>query len=307
MRRLFWVLCAMLIVQAGAFTQEGAGATSAAVSAATQKKLEQLLPASAALGARPLAKPVFYGANLYEYIDGGAEAYHLYGFVALIHQQYRAKDTDIAVDIYDMGQPLNAFGIYASERAPDYHYIPVGAEGYVSESTLNFLQGAYYIKLSTSDPQAKAAPTLQAFARSVSGRIQTGKTMPKMFSLFPTANRVARSEKFIRQAPLGHDFLAPAYQATYKLSGKESTLLLSQAANARDARDRVKRLESHFRSAGKVTPAAGLGPGAFKGSTSFEGEMLVAPRGNYAAVLVNPGPSGEAFLKAILARLPETK
>jgi hypothetical protein len=148
---------------------------------------------------------------------------------------------------------------------------------------------------------------LQALARSVSGRIQTGKTMPKIFSLFPTANRVARSEKFIRQAPLGHDLLAPAYQATYKLSGKESTLVLSQAANAREARDRVKRLESHFRSAGKVAPAAGFGPEAFKGSTSFEGEMLVAARGNYAVVLVNPGPSGEAFLKAILAKLPETK
>ena len=47
-----------------------------------------------------------------------------------------------------MGNPLNAFGVYAAERSPEYKYIPVGAEGYISEGVLNFVQDRFYVKLS---------------------------------------------------------------------------------------------------------------------------------------------------------------
>jgi len=36
----------------------------------------------------------------------------------------------VTVDIYDMGNAQNAFGIYASERSPDNSFITLGAEGY---------------------------------------------------------------------------------------------------------------------------------------------------------------------------------
>src|ERR1039457_3038690 len=85
----------------------------------------------------------FYSADLYQYMDGGADIYLKYGLVALAHREYQGAGAEMTADVFDMGGPLQAFGIYSAERSPEYHFIPIGAEGYSSESTLNFLQGRY--------------------------------------------------------------------------------------------------------------------------------------------------------------------
>ncbi|MBU0985670.1 MAG: hypothetical protein KKH68_00325, partial [Proteobacteria bacterium] len=53
--------------------------------------------------------------NLYEYINGAAEFFIAYGFTELAGANYAPvsgdKDT-VTVDIYDMGNKLNAFGVF---------------------------------------------------------------------------------------------------------------------------------------------------------------------------------------------------
>jgi hypothetical protein len=100
-------------------------------SASEKTKLSALLPARA---------PVrFYTSDLYQYIDGGAEAYHGYGMVTLAHQEFKAGAAEVTIDLYDMGDPLRAFGIYASERSPEYRFLDIGAEGYAAGEILNFV------------------------------------------------------------------------------------------------------------------------------------------------------------------------
>jgi hypothetical protein len=271
---------------------------------ATKQKLLALFPDKTRLGAEPQGEPVYYGANLYEYIDGGAEVYHLFEFSTLIHQEYKAREADVTVDLYDLKNPLNAYGIYAAERSPAYHFIPMGAEGYVSDYALNFLQGPYYVKLSAFTPEGKADKILEAFARGISEKIVGGKDLPEIFNLFPRQNRAPRSEKFVRKAPLGHEFLSPAFQVTYKLEQGECTLLLSETGDATRSAERVTRLKEHFQKAGKVADAPAFGPGALKGSSSFEGEMFFLGRKKYLAILVNPQPGSDALFAELLAKTP---
>src|SRR4030042_4975524 len=57
--------------------------------------------------------------NLYEYIDGEAELYYAYGFRELATLTYfwkNPEDTFFTVNVYDMGDSLNAFGIYSNYR-----------------------------------------------------------------------------------------------------------------------------------------------------------------------------------------------
>ena len=76
--------------------------------------------------------------------------YLLYDFQLLLHGEFKAVAADFTADVYDMGKPEDAFGVYSVERSPKYSYIPVGAEGYRSKGVLNFFQDRYYVKL--SDP-----------------------------------------------------------------------------------------------------------------------------------------------------------
>ena len=281
---------------------QGAGAQGA-VPAAARQQLLKLLPDATAFGAAPMGGTVFYGDNLFEYINGGAEVYHQYEFVALAHQKYRVRDLELTVDIYDMQNALNAFGIYASERAPGYHYIAIGAEGYLNDPVLNFVQGGWYVKLSAFARTGTAA-ALESAARSVSAKIGTGKTLPATFALFPAAGRAPRSERFVRRSPLGHEFLAPMFHADYTVAGRTVTLALSDAGDSRAAVARAKQLETHFGKAGRAGAAAAIAPGAFRGSSRYDGEMLWAAKGRYVALLIGAAPGGDELFVRLLAALP---
>ena len=303
MRQLAAAAVTMLVLAA----QGNAGpalAGEAQVPPQARQRLAALLPDPAAIGAARMGETVFYGDNLFEYINGGADVYHQYDFVALAHQKYRVKDFELTVDIYDMKNALNAFGIYASERAPTYNYITIGAEGYLNDPVLNFVQGAWYVKLSAFSKGGKAAAALESAARSVSGKIGSGRTLPAVFALFPAAERAPRSERFVRRSPLGHDFLAPMFQVDYTLAGRKVTLALSDAENPRASSARAKQLEAHFAKAGKVGAAASVAPGAFRGSSRYDGEILWVAKGRYVAMLMGSAGSGDELFARLLAALP---
>ena len=275
------------------------------VPAALQARLSKLLPAAAEVGAGPAGRPRFYSSDLFQYLNGGAEAFHNYDLVAMVHQEYRVRGTEITVDIFDMGDGLNAFGVYSAERSPDYRFVSIGSEGHLSESTLSFFQGPFYVKLSAFSQQEKAAPVLESFAQAISRRIGPDKSLPVFLAWFPEQRLVARSQKYIKRAPLGHGFLAPAYLASYRFDGKEAVLVLSEAPNLADARQRLERLRSHFRETGKVVPAPRDGPGVCRGVNQLEGEWLFVLRGRYLVILTNPPAHPAGFLKDMLARAPE--
>jgi hypothetical protein len=286
--------------------EEGAeDSAPAVIPAAAKQRLAQLLPESSEVGATRTGEQKFYSSDLYQYSDGGADVYLDYGLVAMVHQEYKSSSTEVTLDVYNMGAPSNAFGIYAAESAPDYHFLPIGAEGYGTNEILNFFQDEFYVKLSAFSDKEKTAPVLERFAQAVSGRIGPSAPMPDFLSLLPAQHLVAHSCKFVRKSPLGHDFLAPAIVATYAWGEKQASLLISKAPDAKGAEKKVGQLRDYFGRSGKVAPQPGLAPGAFSGSNQFEGEAVFFASGSYAILCLNPPPDSEAFLKSVVERIAE--
>ncbi len=245
---------------------------------------------------------VFFGPDkLYEYMDGGADAFLLYDFRMLLHHDLKLKDVDLTVDIFDMGTPENAFGMYASERSPSYHFISMGAEGYDNEGILNFVQGRFYTKLAGFGNGANAV--MEQVAKDISGRIGGKASLPIGLQILPQTKRKTRSEQYVLKDPLGHPFLGPAYLATYDLGGKESTLVLSVARDEADAQNKLKQLSEHFQKTGKCDAAPEFGEGAIRASNSFEGQVLASAKGRYLILIINPADGGEALFSEALHRL----
>jgi hypothetical protein len=295
-------LVVVAVTMAALSGQPPTGATQ--VPPQVRQRLVAWLPDAAAIGAKALGDPVFYGENLFEYINGGAEVYHQYQFAGLVHQRYRVGEVELTVDVHDMAGALNAFGIYSVERAPGYNYVPIGAEGYLNDLALNFLQGPCYVKLLAAGRSARTAAVLDSVAKSISAKIGAGKSLPAALALFPAANKTPRSERFIRTSPLGYDDLAPMFQADYSLAGRKVTLAISDAGNRREALARAGRLEQRLAKAGKVGPAADIAPGAFRGSSRYDGEMLWAAKGRYVALLIGAAAGGNGLFKSLLANVP---
>ncbi len=264
--------------------------------------LTGLLPASEA-GAKASGQPRLYSSDLYQYIDGGAEAFHNYDMVAMVHQEYRMRDVELTVDIYDMGNPLNAFGVYSSERSPSARFLPIGAECSAGPLALNFWQGRYYVKLSAFGQEQNTTSAMESFAKAISKRIGPDLSLPSFYSLFPERNRVPRSYTYVKRAPLGYAFLEPAYTARYQIGGRETQLVLSQAPNPEGAKQRSELVMKHFSETGKVRAWPQVRD-AFRGGNQLEGEWLFFPRGRYAVILINPPASPRALLNELLTKIP---
>ncbi|MGA9626291.1 MAG: DUF6599 family protein [Bryobacteraceae bacterium] len=219
----------------------------------------------------------FYSSDLYRYMDGGADIYLKYGLVAMAHREYKRAGVDMTVDVFDMGSPLQAFGMYSAEHSPEYHFIDIGAEGYSSESTLNFLQGRYYVRLSAFGDGAAA--TLDNFAHAISRSIGGDRSLPALLDMLPRENRVARSEKYVVGAPAGHDFLSPALTASYHFDGEATTLVISLAADAREAERRVEQLRQYYSQSG--------------------GEAIFFARGRLAVLCLHAPADAAAFLDKV--------
>ncbi len=303
MLKLSFLRTLALVAISLAVTFVQAQSSASRTSDAAQKQLAGLLrePLPGHAGAQ--APPSFYASDaLYQYIDGGADIYLLYDFKRLLHQDFKNGATEVTVDIYEMGNIEDAFGIYAAERSPGYKFISIGAEGYRDKGILNYFEDRYYLKLSASG--ANADLLLDQLARLLSGRIGGSRTFPALLEKFPREHRVPHSEQYVRKDPLGHAFLAPAYIVAYSQGKQESKLLVSVANSVPEAKLRAEQLAKHFKQSGDCVSAPELGEGGIRARNNYEGRLIARTQGRYVIVLLNPPENGAEILKTIARSLP---
>lgn len=186
----------------------------------------------------------YFPGTLFEYIDGASEAYLSYDFKELLVAQYQKKGTEttITLEIYDMGTPLNAFGIFSSERYPDNPEAGVGNAGYLEEEVLNFISGRYYVKLLCYNGEADTPTYLKHFAREVESKIKDKASLPEMFRFFPTEGRIKNSEKFIKKNFMGFDFLKNGYAVTYRQNQAEFDGFIIEAGSISEAQAMLQKI-----------------------------------------------------------------
>jgi hypothetical protein len=297
-RSTSWLICGLLA--AGFFPQRssasGDGAPRSQASDIAQKHLLSFVGSPLPGHSTAQGTPSFFGPDrLYQFMDGGADVYLLYDFQVLLHQDFKSGQAELGVDIFEMGSAEVAFGIYAAERSPNYHFLDIGTEAYRSEGILNFLQDRYYVKLAGSGPGSD--DLLRQFARTLSERIAGTRSFPPLLKKIPQEHRVKYSEQFTRKDPLGHSFLSPAYIVSYKQGAAESKLLISVAKDPSEGKTRLEALAKYFRGSGKCEAAPDLGNGAIRGSDTFEGHVIAVAQGRYVIVVVNPVGNSPALLK----------
>ncbi len=213
-----------------------AGFRAAPPASASERVLTDLLPQVEGW-TMPEAPRKYSPGTLFEYIDGAAESYVGYDVVevAVGDFQRTGGSATLTADIYDMGSPANAFGIYASERFPESAFQPFGVQGYIEEGSLNFLAGRYYVKLLAFETGEQTESVLRAFAADILARIGDPGGFPAVFQAFPPAGRAAHTERFILKSVLGLEFLKNGYFVVYKLKGEEMEAFAMECASADEA------------------------------------------------------------------------
>lgn len=234
--------------------------------------------------------------NLFEYINGAAENYLSYDFVRLTLGQYKGSDDpgEMTVEIYDMGTPENAFGIYASERIPGSAFIPVGVQGYLEDGVLNFYAGRCYVKLLSYDAGDRTEDALRAFAAEILKGIPEPGDFPRPVRAFPAEGLAADSEKFIRRDFLGQAFLTRGYTADYRREGAgEFTLFIIDAGDEAAARGVLREMAARF------SAAVDAPEGMVRFKDPYLGNVAVAPAGRFLCGAMKIADGWEALGEAL--------
>ena len=267
--------------------------------------LDSLLPKELPGGWVLIEGPrLFNRKTLFEHIDGQAELYFKYGYwksVFATYQHPKRPEEQIEIDIYDMGNVLQAFGIFSRFRTEDRPG-GIGLDSYLDDHSLLFYKGRYYVMLYATEPNPS---NLRELGLAVSSRISDSIPRPKEINFFPVQGLKPSSIQYFSEGLLGHKFLKRGFQGIYldqaddkteaednpkvevkaKVAAepKESRLFLAIFKNAGEAKNAIKVFKDYLSKKGKVSPKipAGFGPNALGGEDPYHGKVLMVQKGFY--------------------------
>jgi hypothetical protein len=229
---------------------------------AADQKLEGFLPASCAPGWVMEGQVAAYTPeNLYRYINGEAEIYLPYGFKKATTVRYVRTNTPtsgpreegMVVNIFEMGSPLDAFGIYSNYRSSTLPQLKVGADGFLDETQLMFYQDRYFVQIETSGSLDLGAGLLLSCAEAVSGSLPQGREKPREIGLLNVTGAVALTEKYYPRGLLGYGFFGRGLTVAVTIKGEPAKALV-MLAGSEEAAGRIFEAYRKYLEEAKVVP-----------------------------------------------------
>ena len=169
----------------------------------------------------------FASESLWEYINGGAEVYHLYKFIDVTTADYKNDQVELVADIYHFDGPENAFGLYSMLCPADAEIIKLGVEGFLSPASINFIKGEYLIRLTGFEDSNESDLALINLAEELNEKILGTTERPKQFGLFPSENKVPGLDKYYAEQFMGQQFLTGVFSRNITFDADTVTLFIS--------------------------------------------------------------------------------
>ena len=228
---------------------------------------------------------LFNRDTLFEHIDGEAELYFPYGFEVLATATYvnrRNPELWIIADVYKMGSPIDAFGIYSNYRRMNSSWVAIGAEGFVSTSQLMFYQDRYFVRIQVTGTTSLKQDIFLACGRVVSQNLPSNAGPPKELEILRIPEIVPNSERYIAKSLLGYAFFRRGIIADANLDGGQVQIFLVPEASHDAARRAVDEYRSYLKTEGQDVKESGT-PDRIS-ITSVDplyGEVFVEQSGRY--------------------------
>jgi hypothetical protein len=284
---------------------------------AKEISIQSLLPKKLPEGWIQIGSPQVYNPkSLFNRINGQAEFFLKYGFQKSVFALYQNKSNSkdqIELDLYDMGNVLQAFGIFSRFRS-ESRPAGVGLESYLEDTSLLFYKGRYFVMLYATEVDPSL---LKRMAMTISSGITDSSPAPKEIDYFPKNGLKPGSIEYHPEGLLGYQFFKRGFQGVYleraeannKLKGKdrEFRLFLAIFNNSQDSEDALKTYRDSLSKRGKIdsTTPAQFGSNGLKGEDPNRGKVIIVQKGFYLVGITGFDSAGhtekllEEFVKNI--------
>ncbi len=162
--------------------------------------------------------------SIFDYINGAGEVYRSFAFRGVTVWRFSKPDApDITVEIFDMGSPEDAYGVFSYTRESEESGIGGGYEQ--RGSVLCFWQNRYYVCLAAYESTDDVRQAVTMLARSIAQELPQSGDIPRLIGLLPQEGMARHTERFFHIHPSlnYHYFLAE--QNILKLSESTNVVL----------------------------------------------------------------------------------
>jgi len=166
---------------------------------------------------KPLGDIVLYTPdNLWEHNNGAAEQYIEYGMQHCAVGEFRTGDISFSVEVYDMGNILNAFGIYQLKSRGIQSRIPIGAEASLTlPLQCMMVKDKYYVLFYVFDGLLREA-LAESLLTATAGALPGSSQLPEVLRLLPEKNQIPHSTGYCRISYEGLSDLNSCLFASYQ-------------------------------------------------------------------------------------------
>jgi hypothetical protein len=140
--------------------------------------------------------PVTYDREtIFDYINGAGEVYRSYAFRSVGIAEYEGPESQaVRVEVFDMGTPEDAFGVFSYAREQEDEGIGAGYER--KGSILCFWQDRFYACVAAERVEGDPGSVLEEVAGALSESMPPGGEQPALVQALPPEGLVPFSDRF---------------------------------------------------------------------------------------------------------------
>jgi len=139
--------------------------------------------------------------TVFDYLDGGAEIYLTYDFQGVLGRRYvRGDGPEILFDLFDMGTPADAFGIFSQERESAAGELGQGSE--YTAGMLRFWKHRFFGSVTATAITDDATAAVWALGKLAADAVVGEGSKPAILDLLPPAGLVRDRVRYL------HSFMA---------------------------------------------------------------------------------------------------
>jgi hypothetical protein len=176
---------------------------------------------------------VFDRETIFKYIDGGAELYLAYDFRQVFSRKFTGPgNSEIVLDIYDMGTAADAFGIFTSEREDEDADIGQGSE--FGGGLLRFWKGSKFVAVLNDGGGENADQAVIELGKAVDQALVATGSEPDLLKCLPQQNLDKKKTRFFHQPLLLDKHYFVANENILRLGSRTDCVLAEYPLNGED-------------------------------------------------------------------------
>ena len=150
-------------------------------------------------GWRAVGEPrIFDRDGIFKYINGAGEVYRQYDYRRVLVKQYAGRDNImITVELFDMGVPSDAYGIFSHSR--ETRDIGIGQGSEFKNGLLCFWKGRYFVSVYSEVQSESSENAVVELARKIDSLISRDGNEPEILGCLPDKGLIEKRIRFFHK------------------------------------------------------------------------------------------------------------